>query len=408
MLGAQRADDAGGWRLHPEAGGERHAQRVLVRVRDDRDLGPLDVLGRDAVEVRLALVHGLHGPPQRHVREADPRGVALGCLGQAADHDPPDPRPGARLLVAFLATPHDVGIHAGAADVLADDVQQQHVDGLERQAGHRGPRHGEELRLSCLDAVRRDGLDPAQAGMPVLDQRDAEAHGRAGDRVAGDRRDEAGELVVALPVERVRALLLAQADGEHLHEPALHGPREASVGLDAVHGDDEVGALECVAIDEDGDAGQDLAEVDRLHRRSDLAAHRLGRDAVAGEHLELAGRGRAAMAAHGRDDEDLGARLAQAVHDRLHDDVDAVDAAASRGHAGAGPGPHRAHHRPEGRAGRRRDVVQLSRVEALADEGPAREGGRTELGVGDTGHAQIMPCCGCACRASAIGPIADG
>ena len=240
--------------------------------------------------------------------------------------------------------------------------------------------------------------------MPVLDERDPEPHGRPSDRVPCDGRDKRREVVVAAPVEGVGALLLAQADREHLHQPALDGTREAGVGLDAVDGDDEVGALEGVAIHEHRDARDDLAEVHGLHRGADLAAHGLGRDPVAGQDGELALGGRAPVAAHRRDDEHVRARFPETPDDGAHHLVDAVDAAAAGGDADAGPRPDRADDVVHRQAHRRRHIVDRRRVQVLAHQRPAGEDGRKELGVGAAVHAWMMPPRG-ANRARRVGGV---
>ena len=69
----------------------------------------------------------------------------------------------------------------------------------------------------------------------------------------------------ALAMERVGSLLLAQADGDHLHQAALDLAVEIGVRLDTVDRDDQVGLLEGVPIDEDGHARRHFAELHRLH-----------------------------------------------------------------------------------------------------------------------------------------------
>ena len=105
-------------------------------------------------------------------------------------------------------------------------------------------------------------------------------------------------------------------------------------------------------------------------------AHRLGRDAVAGQELALALGGRAAVAPHRGDDERLVAHLPQGVDGRPGDHRDAADPAAAdpdgdraaRGNPLAQPagadqagGPSPARLRPE--AG-----------ESIGERGPAAEG----------------------------------
>ena len=207
----------------------------------------------------------------------------------------------------------------------------------------------------------------------------------------GDRRDELVEGGEALAMERVGALLLAQADGDHLQQAALDLAGEVGVRLDPVDRHDQVRVLERVAVHEDRHAGSDLTELDGLHARTDLAADRLRGDAVGGEHLELALGGGTAMAAHGGHDEHLGACLAHPFDRRRHDLVDPVDAAAADGQADPRARRDGGHDRLERRAHRSAHVPDLGRVHAVAHQGPLGQGAVHELGetgpaVGRTGR----------------------
>ena len=98
------------------------------------------------------------------------------------------------------------------------------------------------------------------------------------------------------------ALALAQADDQHLQDARLVRRVEVGVRLDPVEQDDAVG-LVGVLVEVDRQADGAGPEDDRVHVGPDLDAHRLGRDAVAGQQLALALGGRAAVAPHRGDDE---------------------------------------------------------------------------------------------------------
>ena len=61
--------------------------------------------------------------------------------------------------------------------------------------------------------------------------------------------------------------LLAEPDGNHLHQSALCWTREVGVWLHAVDRDDEVCPLDSMTVDEDGQARLYLAQAHDIHRR---------------------------------------------------------------------------------------------------------------------------------------------
>ena len=181
-------------------------------------------------------------------------------------------------------------------------------------------------------------------------------------------------------MERVRAALLPEPDGDHLHQAALHLAGEVRMRLDAVDRDDHVGAFVGVAIDEDGHAGAHLADLHGLHAGADLAADQFGRHAVGSQDFELSlGRG-ASVAPHRRHGEDIRPGGAQ-PDDRLARHVrDPVDAPAADGKADARAGLDRRSHRLEGGAYGLGDVPNLGRIHTMPDDGPARQDAAHELG----------------------------
>ena len=137
----------------------------------------------------------------------------------------------------------------------------------------------------------------------------------------------------------VRAVLLAEADGHHFHQAALIPPAVGRVRLDTVEEEDAVGGRR-VAVDADRAAAHGaFPDLDRVHAAEHRAAHGFLRDAVAGQTIALTLARRAAVAAHGRDDERLRAAVLQELDDRAREVAVAVDPAAAAGERDAHSGP---------------------------------------------------------------------
>ena len=98
--------------------------------------------------------------------------------------------------------------------------------------------------------------------------------------------------------------------------------------LDAIDDADPVG-LGSDPVAPDGQT-ESLASLDDVHAGPERAAHGRLRDAVVRQDLELALRGGAAVAAHGREDEGLRAECLQMVHHRPDDDRNVGNAATAR------------------------------------------------------------------------------
>ena len=150
-------------------------------------------------------------------------------------------------------------------------------------------------------------------------------------REAADCGYECGEFCKTAAVERIGALLFAQADREQLHQPGLDGPVKVGMRLDAIDGNSDVCFTVGCLIEPDRHAAFNVAEQDGVHVGADWAAHGLFGYAVMGEYLKLALCRSAAVAAHGGHDEGLCAKLLDLVRRRLQHQIDAVDAAAAAG-----------------------------------------------------------------------------
>ena len=132
-------------------------------------------------------------------------------------------------------------------------------------------------------------------------------------------------------MDALGALLLAQANGHHLHQAAFIGTAEGGMGLDAVEEDDAV-RLRGVLVHEHRlvtHAGN--ADLHRLHGTLHRAAHGFLSDAVVLEDLELTLGGGAAVAAHSRHNVRLGAFGFDKIHNGAGHQGIVVDAAAAAG-----------------------------------------------------------------------------
>ena len=192
---------------------------------------------------------------------------------------------------------------------------------------------GDLFQLGLLgdDLLGAQALDEVGIIVGVLDDGDAAQNGgvfQDGPAVLLHQLVHDGG---ALVMDALGALLLAKANGHHLHQAALVGAPEGGVGLDAVEEDDAV-RLRGVLVDEHRlvtDAGD--ADLDRLHGALDGAAHGLLGNAVVLENLGLTLGGGAAVAAHGGHDVGFGALGLDEVHDSTGHQGVVVDAAAAAG-----------------------------------------------------------------------------
>ena len=287
-------------------------------------------------------VHGIEIEPVgrllgHEVGRADAEAVAVGLRRQPQHHQLVDRRRRRVRPAADVVAGDDRRVHAGAGDVLAERLDRQHVDLLEGELRDAALGELQQAGVGLVEGLRLDPLDHRRLARGVLDDGEAVGDRRLAD---GDGRPLGQHLQIAAraqPVHEARALRLAEADGHHLGEPALHLAVEGGVRLDPAHHQHGVG-LEGAAVEVDRDAGAGLADAHHLHAGLDGAAHGLFREAELGQQRHLARGDGAAVAAHrghdeGREVAGLEPRNRRRDHGRL-----AADAAAAAGdrHAGAG------------------------------------------------------------------------
>ena len=182
-------------------------------------------------------------------------------------------------------------------------------------------------------------------------------------------------------MEGVGAFPLAHADGHHLHQAGLIGAPEGGVGLDASHHDHRVGFVGVLVYPDLVAVGQE-AHLHRLHAGEDGTAAVFLGDAEALQDGPLSLGGGAAVAAHGGDDEGLGAQGSDPGGQFPEDQGHIADLAAAAGHAH----PHAGADAPlkflvvQLRPQLRRRVPDAVPGEDLPDQGHAGDGGVLQNG----------------------------
>ncbi len=249
--------------------------------------------------------------PKTSLRQnsAIPRPMALPCVAAAepADGDPFHLRPlvGDRLVVIELAA-HHVRVHARAADVLADAVDQEHVGPCKRQPRQPALGQHQQIPLAGLELGGHNGLDARRLIVSVFHHRQAGQDVAAAEHFAGHAADDLLETeILDGAVVDLRPFAVAQADQEHFHQAAFDRAGKARVRLDAVANHDVVG-FEGQAVEVDRKAFGGAAQNDRFHTGADRAAGKLFRHAVRLDQFPLTFGRAAAVAAHRRHKEWIG------------------------------------------------------------------------------------------------------
>ena len=177
--------------------------------------------------------------------------------------------------------PGDVRVHRGARDVLAAELDDQHVDLVEREGRHQGAGVlGELVLVVAADVVGREALDAHHVAGGRLDRTDAaeQAPGRAQRRARVEQ--SVAHLDRAAGVDEERAGPLAEPDDRHLHAARLDRPLEAGVRLDAVDRQHAIGGSG-VRVEVHRRARRGVGDDDGVHGRPDLGAEGLPRSSRA-------------------------------------------------------------------------------------------------------------------------------
>ena len=243
------------------------------------------------------------------------------------------------LLAVDSDASRDVRIHADAADVFAHAIDDEHIDGLHRQARHVLPRQFQQLRFLVGNLVRPQHLHDHRAVVRVLHKANAAENLALRKHPACTGSNQLAQSVDAESMDRKRSFPLPETDERHFHETALVTTMKIRVRFDSIDEDHAIGLVR-MPVHEYVDGQISLLQLDDLHRCAHRRVHGLLGNAVRAEHLGLAFSGRATVAAHGRDDERLSATSFHVPDDFFDDGGEVVDTAASHGDRDAGARPN--------------------------------------------------------------------
>src|SRR3954447_15366136 len=360
-----------------ETAGKRHVDRFPIGIDCQRNPRTLRRLGCDHVHVGGHRVHLGDRAAQHDVRHADPGCIAFRILCKVTDDHALDARFDG--LFRRATCPDDVAVdhvrvRAISGDVLADAVDDQHVDPLAGQASHTLAGDFEQFLFALPDTGRGYRLSLGQVPVAILDHRHPKGDVDLGKRELGDRGNQMVELIHTLGMEELGAFLFAKPDGDHLHQARFDRSPEIGMRLHPADWNHRV-RLERIAIEPDRNVSFDLAEMDRIHAGEEWTTHRLFRDAVVRYQLQLAFGGRPTVTPHRRYDTRLGAELAHFIDDSPHDLVDPVDTATPGRDRDTLPGAEAITDTGPVELGRNRgpDVANERRIQKLTYRRPARE-----------------------------------
>ena len=237
----------------------------------------------------------------------------------------------------------NVRVHARTGNVFADFFHHQHVDFVELQARHQFLGFCQQHGFAFENLFGRDDLDDRGLVRGVLHHGDAEQHVLLREDELRRFRQQLAEHIHAVAVQRGGADDLAHADRQHLDDAGFDRCTEVGMRLDARDDDDRVG-FGGMLVHVDRHAVVEFAHFHDVHAGLNGAADVVLGDAVAFQHFALAFGSGAAVAAHRRENERLGAERLQLGDDGLGAFGDVVDAARAAtdcdGHPRLDLGPH--------------------------------------------------------------------
>jgi hypothetical protein len=166
-----------------------HARKTAGRRQAVRIRGELEwnahrhhLHGGERVRIGDRLVHCRDEARRDDVGEPDTRCITVRFWRQVSRVDRADGRAAQPHALAMYAAADDVRVHAGAADVLADRIHDEHVHLRERQRGHPRARLLQQGGFLARDLGTPEHGDPREPVGAVLDEADAIDARKAGER----------------------------------------------------------------------------------------------------------------------------------------------------------------------------------------------------------------------------------
>jgi hypothetical protein len=229
-----------------------------------------------------------------------------------------------------------VWIHARAADVFSDVIDDEQIDFFKGQSGKKRAGFQQQFFFTRGDVFRRDQGE-FRGFMKLIFEDGQAAKDRSG--LEHDRGDIANDALMSEPIRRHMhgrgAGAFAQSNHRHFENAAPEASVKIGVRLDPVQQEDAIG-LESFRAAINLHIILTFAEEFDIQRGSDGNAEVGFGDSVFREDASLTfGRG-AAMAAHGWNDEGIRSAFFEKLDCRGYDGLKVGDAATSHSHRDAG------------------------------------------------------------------------
>src|SRR5579859_3957333 len=261
--GIADAHDATVFRLYPDDGFDCQLDGFALRVHDDGDCTAVEIHRGDDIGVSRRNVDFLEQPHGNDVGSTHPGGIDVGFRRESEYDDFLHFRSEVPFHGTTVAA-GDVGIEAGAADVLAHFVDDQHVDLVDVNLRHQALRHFLEHRFpACNLAGRHDFYDRGLV-VRIFDDPHSEQDIALRQIDVAHLGQQRGKSIHAVLVVSGGAVDLADADRQHLGYAALRGAAKRRVRLDAVDDNDAV-RFGREAVHVHGCAILEAADDDRVH-----------------------------------------------------------------------------------------------------------------------------------------------
>src|SRR5581483_7915381 len=167
------------------------------------------------------------------VGHADADAAVVGQLAQVADKYPFESsrvRPG--IVLAVYAAVGDLGVHAGAADVLADFVKDQNIE-VGGDFGHPGLHQRQVLFFALFHGFHGHRIQFRGVVVGILHNGETAQNFAGLQHLASYAANHVLQAqTIGVGMVALRAREFADADGHHFEQAALNGSGEIGMPLD--------------------------------------------------------------------------------------------------------------------------------------------------------------------------------
>ena len=208
---------------------DAHLNGLTVALHHNGDAHSAQHRTGDSVGVHGGQIQLLEYPLGGGAGVAQANTVAMGLRTQIQHHHPLGLDAAGGGVGAEGA--RNIGVHAVAAEVFADLVHHQYVALIHQNAGHVGKRLFQQFGFHRLNVLSSHGGNLTGLLKGILNGGYAKENGGIFQNAPAKQGQVFGHIMETLLVNLLRAVLLAQTDGHHLHHAAFIAAPERGVRL---------------------------------------------------------------------------------------------------------------------------------------------------------------------------------